>query len=183
MLNCKNRLLSLAISVLFERNKVWEFLKSFLVCFNSKKRGRKRICFRKSYSLVLQLSVALENFSKTYFECFSKKHPKYCLVFFFIFRLAICLFLSLFFLGFYVFWRLCLEITFLILRQDDSFCDTEELQTLCAYISETQNKEFPQIKTLEGYTIQINKNVFDPVLFPGGDIFGKMLPISKGCHF
>ena len=89
----------------------------------------------------------------------------------------------MFFLGFYVFWRLCLEITFLILRQDDSFCDIEELETLCAYISETQNKEFPQIKTLEGYTIQINKNVFDPVLFPGGDIFGKMLPISKGCHF
>ena len=83
----------------------------------------------------------------------------------------------------YLLYVHCLEIIFLIFRQDDGFCDTEELQTLRAYLSETQNEEFPQTKTLEGYTIQINKNVFDPVLFPGGYIFGKMLPISKGCNF
>ena len=67
--------------------------------------------------------------------------------------------------------------------QDDGFVDTEELQTMRTYLSETQNEEFPQTKTLEGYTIQIYKNVFDPVLFRSGDIFGKMLPINKGCHF
>lgn len=54
---------------------------------------------------------------------------------------------------------------------------------MCTYLSETQNEQFPQAKTLKGYTIQIHKNVFDPVLFRSGDIFGKMLPINKGCHF
>lgn len=54
---------------------------------------------------------------------------------------------------------------------------------MCTYLSETQNEQFPQAKTLKGYTIQIHKNVFDPVLFRSGDIFGKMLPINKDCQF
>lgn len=72
---------------------------------------------------------------------------------------------------------------FLNLRLNDGSCNPEQLQAIYAHLTESQNEEFPKTKTLHGYTIQINKNVFDPVIFPGGGIFGKMLPIKKGCHF
>ena len=69
------------------------------------------------------------------------------------------------------------------LRINDGYCDNEQLKVIFTHLSDSQNEAFPKTKTLDGYTIQINKNVFDPVLFPGGHIFGKMLPIRKGCHF
>ena len=72
---------------------------------------------------------------------------------------------------------------FLNLRLNDGYCDNEQLKVIFTHLSDSQNEEFPKTKTLDGYTIQIHKNVFDPVLFPGGHIFGKMLPIRKGCHF
>ena len=72
---------------------------------------------------------------------------------------------------------------FLNLRLNDGYCDNEQLKVIFTHLSDSQNEEFPKTKTLDGYTIQIYKNVFDPVLFPGGHIFGKMLPIRKGCHF
>ena len=72
---------------------------------------------------------------------------------------------------------------FFNLRLNDGYCDKEQLKVIFTHLSDSQNEEFPKTQTLDGYTIQINKNVFDPVLFPGGHIFGKMLPVRKGCHF
>lgn len=64
-----------------------------------------------------------------------------------------------------------------------SYCNTEFLNEEYKILERSQETVFPIIKVINGYEIIINQNVFDPGLFPGGDLFGKMLPIKKGTRF
>ena len=71
----------------------------------------------------------------------------------------------------------------LLSRKMSLYRDSEYLQTIYDNLSRSQDNDFPIVGTVGDYEIIIERNVFNPVLFPGGDCFANMLPVTEGCRF